>query len=161
MSNCRFGGFDNFDFHIFPLIRNTMERKNIIVEKSLEFSVEIIKFCEQLETNKKFVIARQLLRSGTSIGANVFEAQHAESKSDFIHKMKIAIKEANETLYWLLLCERSETYPTSSLKEFAEELVRIISKIILSSKNKFGKAMFWIGLSLTTFLIYKFKIVGL
>ena len=116
-----------------------MEQKNIIVEKSLEFSVEIIKFCELLEENKKFVIAKQLLRSGTSIGANIFEAQHAESKADFIHKMKIAIKEANETLYWLTICEKSNTYPTnSSLKESAEELIRIISKIILSSKNKFG-----------------------
>src|SRR6266404_8168301 len=109
-----------------------MEQKNIIVEKSLDFSSGIIKFCEQLEANKKFAIARQVLRSGTSVGANIFEAQHAESKADFIHKMKIAIKEANETLYWLLLCERNETYPTNSLKESAEELVRIISKIILS-----------------------------
>jgi four helix bundle protein len=114
-----------------------MEQKNIIVEKSLEFSVEIIKFCELLEENKKFVIAKQLLRSGTSVGANIFEAQHAESKPDFIHKMKIAIKEANETLYWLMICEKSNTYPTnSSLKESAEELIRIISKIILSSKSK-------------------------
>jgi len=136
-----------------------MEQKNIIVEKSLDFPLGIIKFCEQLEANKKFAIARQVLRSGTSVGANIFEAQHAESKADFIHKMKIAIKEANETLYWLLLCERSETYSTSSLKESAEELVRIISKIILSSKNKFGKAMFWIGLSVTTVLIYEFKIM--
>ena len=81
-----------------------MEQKNIVVEKSLQFSVEIIKFCELLDEHKKFVIAKQLLRSGTSIGANIFEAQHAESKADFIHKMKIAIKEANETLYWLIVC---------------------------------------------------------
>jgi four helix bundle protein len=113
-----------------------METKNVIVEKSLDFSVEIIRFCELLETNKKFVISKQLLKSGTSIGANVFEAQHAESKADFIHKMKIAVKEANETLYWLILCERSESYPNkSSLKESVEELIRIISKIILSSKQ--------------------------
>ncbi len=77
------------------------------------------------------------MRSGTSIGANVFEAQHAESKADFVHKMKIAIKEANETLYWLFICERSENYPTnSSLKQMTEELIRIISKIIISSKGK-------------------------
>ena len=136
-----------------------MEQKNIIVEKSLDFSVEIIKFCEKLETSKKFVVARQLLRSGTSIGANVFEAQHAESRSDFIHKMKIAIKEANETYYWLLLCERSESYPTSFLKESSEELIRIISKIILSSKNKFGKTLFLIGAVISTFLVYKFRAV--
>ena len=114
-----------------------MEKKNVIIEKSLDFGVEIVKFGELLEEKKKYVVAKQLLRSGTSIGANVFEAQHAESKADFVHKMKIAIKEANETLYWLFICERSENYPTnSSLKQMVEELIRIISKIIISSKGK-------------------------
>src|SRR5258706_884062 len=104
-----------------------MKTKNIIVEKSLDFGVLIVKFCELLEEKRKYVVAKQLLRSGTSIGANVFEAQHAESKADFIHKMKIAIKEANETLYWLFICERSENYPAnSSLKLMIEELIRII-----------------------------------
>lgn len=114
-----------------------MEQKNIIVDKSLDFGVEIVKYCELLEDKRKYVVAKQLLRSGTSIGANIFEAQHAESKADFIHKMKIAIKEANETLYWLLVCERSENYPVNiSLKELVEELIRIISKIIISTKGK-------------------------
>jgi len=113
-----------------------MQTKNVIVEKSLDFSVEIIQFCELLGTHKKFVIAKQLLRSGTSIGASVFEAQHAESKANFIHKIKIAVKEANETLYWLLLCERSNSYPTNThLKSLVEELIRIMSKIIVSSKK--------------------------
>lgn len=113
-----------------------METKNVIVEKSLDFGVEIVKFCELLDEKRKYVVSKQLLRSGTSIGANVFESQHAESKSDFAHKMKIAIKEANETLYWLFICERSENYPTnSSLKQMVEELIRIISKIIISSKK--------------------------
>jgi four helix bundle protein len=113
-----------------------MQTKNIIVEKSLVFSVEVIRFCELMGTQRKFVIANQLLRCGTSIGANVFEAQHAESKADFIHKMKLAIKEANETRYWLLLCERCSSYPTDiELKRLSEELIRIMSKIILSSKN--------------------------
>lgn len=114
-----------------------MEQRNIVVEKSLDFSVQIIKFCELLEANRKYVVAKQLLRSSTSIGANVFEAQHAESKADFVHKMKIAIKEANETLYWLMICERSESYPAnSSLQLMVEELIRIISKIIISSKGR-------------------------
>ena len=114
-----------------------MEQKNIIVDKSLDFGVQIVKYCELLEDKRKYVVAKQLLRSGTSIGANIFEAQHAESRADFIHKMKIAVKEANETLYWLLVCERSENYPVnSSLKELAEELIRIISKIIISTKGK-------------------------
>lgn len=113
-----------------------MGRENVIVEKSLNFGVEIVKFCELLDENRKFVVARQLLRAGTSIGANVFEAQHAESKADFVHKLKMAIKEANETMYWLLLCERSENYPdVSSLKLSAEELIRILSKIIVTSKG--------------------------
>lgn len=131
-----------------------METKNIIVEKSIDFSVEIIRFCELLDVNKKYIIAKQLLRSGTAIGANIFEAQHAESKADFIHKMKIAIKEANETLYWLILCERTDSYPDkSSLKLSVEELIRIISKIILSSKSKFGRMIFSLSLSLTTFFM--------
>ena len=114
-----------------------METKNAVVEKSLNFAVEIVKFCELLEEKRKYVVAKQLLRSGTSIGANVFESQHAESRADFIHKMKIAIKEANETLYWLQICEKSGNYPSnSSLKQLAEELIRIISKIIISSKGK-------------------------
>ncbi len=113
-----------------------METKNIIVEKSLDFGVEIVKFCELLDEKRKYVVSKQLLRSGTSVGANVFEAQHAESKADFIHKMKIASKEANETLYWLCICDKSENYPTnSSLKNMVDELIRIISKIIISSKK--------------------------
>ena len=113
-----------------------METKNIIVEKSLDFGVQIVKFCELLEEKRKYVVAKQLLRSGTSIGANVFEAQHPESNSDFIHKMKLAIKEANETLYWLCRCERSENYPVnSSLKTLVEEMISIISKIIISSRR--------------------------
>ena len=109
---------------------------NIVVEKSVDFSLEIIKFCETLEAARKYTVARQLLRSGTSIGANVFEAQHAESRADFIHKMKIASKEANETFYWLLLCEKSDFYPKSGhLKNLAEELMKILSRIIFSAKN--------------------------
>ena len=76
------------------------KEKNLIVELSFEFALKIIKYVEVLEQDKKFVIARQLLRSGTSIGANIREAQNAESKPDFIHKMKVACKEADETEYW-------------------------------------------------------------
>ena len=112
-----------------------MEKKNVIVEKSLDFVVEIVTFCELLEDKKKQVVAKQLLRSGTAIGANVFEAQHAERKADFVHKLKIGIKEANEILQQLFICERSENYPAnSSLKKMAEELIRFIPKIIISSK---------------------------
>ena len=112
------------------------DKENIIVEKTIDFSLLIVKYCTTLENNRKFVIANQLLKSGTSIGANVFEAQNAESKTDFIHKMKIAAKEASETLYWLILCERSEDYHFEiKLKDSLEEIIRILSKIISSSKS--------------------------
>ena len=75
------------------------DKDNVIVNKTIEFSLAVIQYCDLLEQRKKFVIAKQLLRSATSIGANVFEAQNAESKADFIHKMKIAAKETSETLY--------------------------------------------------------------
>ena len=85
---------------------------------------------------KRFVIANQLLRSSTSIGANVFEAQNAESKVDFIHKMKIAAKEASESLYWLILCEKSYGYTFEKRrKDDLEEIIRILSRIISTSKQ--------------------------
>jgi four helix bundle protein len=112
------------------------DKENVIVTKTLDFSVLVMEYCEALEQNKKFVVARQLLRSATSIGANVFEAQNAESKADFIHKMKIAAKEASETLYWLILCVRSKSYSyDSKLKEDLDEILKILSKIISSSKS--------------------------
>nr|MDA3928442.1 four helix bundle protein [Prolixibacteraceae bacterium] len=76
-----------------------METKNLILDLSLKFALEIIDYAELLENNRKFVISNQLLKSGTSIGANIREAQSAESKADFIHKFKIGDKEVNETEY--------------------------------------------------------------
>jgi four helix bundle protein len=111
------------------------DRDNLIVKLSLEFALDIIDFSELLEGNKKFAIAKQLLKSGTSIGANIREAQNAESKADFIHKMKIAIKEADETEYWLTLCEMSKNYPKNEqLKIKLQSIINILSKIISSSK---------------------------
>ena len=112
------------------------DKENIVVERCIAFSLSVIIYCELLDREKKFVISRQLLRAGTSIGANIFEAQNAESKKDFIHKMKIAAKEASEVMYWLILCERSESYPKDYvLKNKLGELIRIISKIISTSKK--------------------------
>jgi four helix bundle protein len=85
------------------------------------------------------VIFRQLLKSGTSIGANIHEAQNAESKADFIHKMKIATKELEETKYGLILCEKSKTYPTHlDLSKKINELGLILYKIV-STSIKFRK----------------------
>src|SRR5205085_11308525 len=87
------------------------EKDNLILKLTFQFSLDIIVFTEQLQQNKKFNLANQLFRSGTSIGANVRGAQGCESKPDFIHKMKIAYKEAEETSYWLELCKQAESYP--------------------------------------------------
>ena len=112
------------------------DKDNLIVKLTLEFALNIIEYTELLEDHKKYVIARQLLKSGTSIGANVKEAQNAESKVDFIHKMKIAAKETDETDYWLTLCEMSNNYPKDGqLKERLQAIIKIISKIISSSKS--------------------------
>lgn len=111
------------------------DQGNIIVEKSFQFALKIVKFCELLEKNKKFVLSHQLLKSGTSIGANIREAQNAESKADFIHKIKLALKEADETEYWLLICKNSPSYPFDEiLLSDVCELTKIMSKIISSSK---------------------------
>ena len=111
------------------------DKDNLIVDLTFKFSLVIIQYCEELEASKKYVIARQLLKSGTSIGANVREAQNAESKQDFIHKFKVAAKEADETEYWLQLCKQSANYPdTTSLLIDLESIIKVISKIISSSK---------------------------
>jgi four helix bundle protein len=111
------------------------DKDNLIVKLSLEFALDIIEYAEMLDNNKKYVIAKQLLKSGTSIGANIREAQNAESNTDFIHKMKIAAKEADETDYWIMLCEISKNYPKNEqLKEKLETIVKILSKIISTSK---------------------------
>jgi four helix bundle protein len=112
------------------------ESKNLIMDLSFEFALEIINYCEILEEKRKFVIANQLLKSGTSIGANIKEAQSAESKNDFIHKLKIALKEAEETEYWLLLCLRADKYPKpNDLLDKIKSLLKILTKIINTSKN--------------------------
>lgn len=111
------------------------DKENVIVNKTIEFSLSIIRYCEDLEQGRKYTIAKQLLRAATSIRANVFEAQNAESKADFIHKMKVAAKETSETLYWLILCERSEGYQFDhKLRNDLDEIVKILSKIIASAK---------------------------
>ena len=112
------------------------DKENIIVEKSFKFALKIVLYCETLEENKNYVISRQLLRSGTSIGANVREAQNAESKADFIHKMKLAAKEADETEYWLLICQHTPSYPFDvNLLTDMRELIKILSKILSSAKT--------------------------
>lgn len=115
---------------------NEKYKDNLILIKSFQFAKKVVQYSEKLEENKKFVIANQLLKSGTSIGANIKEAQSAESRADFIHKIKIAMKEADETEFWLFLCNELENYPnTEDLLIDIFEILKISNKIISSSKN--------------------------
>ena len=114
-------------------------RENIIKDKSFAFAVRIVKLCRYLQESKKeFVLSKQLLKSGTSIGAMVREAEHGETKNDFIHKIAIAQKEANETLYWLELLKDTEYLSLAefeSINENAVEIIKIITNIIKTAKN--------------------------
>ena len=113
------------------------DKENLIVNKTFEFALGIIDYTEALRSFHKYEMASQLFRSGTSIGANVWEAQNAESSADFIHKFKIAAKEADETNYWLKLCKASPHYsdPNPEILTECNSVIRIISKIISSSKK--------------------------
>jgi len=113
-----------------------MDKKNVIVEKSFEFALAIIEYADELENLRKYVIARQLLKAGTSIGANIREAQSCESRADFIHKLKISAKEAEETEYWLLLCKHAKTYPPcDQLFPLLNEIQRLLTSIIFTCKK--------------------------
>lgn len=110
---------------------------NPILKLTFDFSLSIINYCDILDSSKKYTISRQLLKSGTSIGANSMEAQNAESKADFIHKIKIAAKEADETQYWLLLCSFSGKYPEcNSLLIQLESIQKVLNKILGTARKK-------------------------
>jgi four helix bundle protein len=111
------------------------DKPNLIVDLTFDFSLKIIEFTELLEAKRKFNMANQLFKSGTSIGANVSEAQGAESKNDFKHKCKIAYKEAEETEYWLKLCKHAKSYPfEQDMLDDVQSIMRILGKIISSTK---------------------------
>lgn len=116
---------------------------NIIKDKSFAFALRIVKVYQYLVDKKEFVLRKQLLRCGTSVGALVREAEHAESKADFIHKMAIAQKEANETDYWIELLYQSNYLEASaydSISKDIKELNKILASIIITSKEKkYGK----------------------
>jgi four helix bundle protein len=115
------------------------KKSNPLLEKSYDFALAIVQFTRILQLEKKeYVLSKQLLRSGTAIGALSEEAQQAESKPDFIHKLAIANKEAHETHYWLRLIRDSEleSNQVDVLIERSEELKRLLVSIIKSSKSK-------------------------
>ncbi len=114
--------------------------RNPVLKLSFDFSLMVIEYCELLDANKQYVISRQLLRSGTSIGANSMEAQNAESKADFIHKMRIAAKEAEETQYWLWLCNYSPKYPNcDALISKLDEVNKVVGSIVNTARKNLVK----------------------
>ena len=112
-----------------------MAKQNILVEKSFAFSVQIFDLYQSLIEMKHFDLARQVFRSGTSIGANIKEAQRAVSKKDFINKLGIALKEADETQYWFDLINLKILNVESALLKELDELIRLLVSIIKSAKN--------------------------
>ena len=123
-------------------MNETMKPDNTIADKSFEFAVRIVNLAKYLRIEEKeFVLSKQLLRSGTSIGANVAEGQRAQSRADFNSKMSIALKEANETCYWLRLLYRTDYLSKEgfdSIKKDVDELIYILTAICktASVKNK-------------------------
>ncbi len=118
-------------------MKKELIESNPILKMTFDFSLIVIDYCNVLDSEREYTISRQLLKSGTSIGANGMEAQNAESKADFIHKMKIVAKEADETQYWLMLCDYSKTSPECNgvlLK--LEEIQKVLNKILGSARRK-------------------------
>lgn len=114
--------------------------ENVIVSKSYTFSVKVVRFCFEMQKQKKeYIISRQLLRSATSVGANIEEAQGAISKAEFIAKIQISLKEAKETKYWIRLIIDAEVFDTNKNFEILKdcnELIVILTSILKTAKSK-------------------------
>lgn len=115
-------------------------KDNIIQEKSLDFSIRIVRLCRYLQEEKHdYIISKQIIRCGTSVGANVRESRNAQSTADFVSKLNIALKEADETEFWLEVLYRSETISEqmyTSLKNDVDELIAILTSIVKTLKDK-------------------------
>ncbi len=115
-------------------------KENVVKNKSFDFALRIVKLYQYLcNAKKEFVLSKQLLRSGTSIGANVREAEHGQSKKDFIHKLSISLKEANETDYWIALLYKADYIDNVqyiSIKSDIDEIMKLLVAIIKTSKIK-------------------------
>lgn len=114
-------------------------KENLINQRTFSFAVEIVNICREIQhIEKEYVLTKQLIRSATSIGANLEEAQAAVSKADFIHKNHISLKEARETRYWLRILKATKIGELSRIDCFiceAEEIIFIITKILLTAKS--------------------------
>lgn len=119
-------------------------KENILQTNSTTFAIRIINLRKYLVTNhKEYELSKQVLRSGTAIGAQIMEGEYAQSKADFIHKFHIAIKEANETKYWLSLLSETEYIQNElheSLKTDCEELLKLLTASIKTAKNNLEKS---------------------
>ena len=108
-----------------------MERDNLIARLSLDFAVRIVKLRKYLsETKNEYILSKQILRSGTSIGANIYESEHAQSKDDFLAKLYISLKEANETKYWLELLHLSDYIDDNQYESIINDLGKIIGTLV-------------------------------
>jgi four helix bundle protein len=115
---------------------NSELRINTVVQdKSFLFAKLMIRFCLELKEQKHFELSGQVIRSGTSIGANIREAQRAESKKDFKHKLRIALKEADETKYWLELINSEIVEVSREIKDLNEEIIKLLVSIIKNTKD--------------------------
>ncbi|MDN3595855.1 four helix bundle protein [Zunongwangia endophytica] len=114
------------------------KKENIILNLSVEFALSIIDYSKTLRVQQHYDIASQLVRSGTSVGANIWEAQSSESRKDFVHKLKVADKEAKEVEYWLLLCKSSIhiTNYDISMDDKLLSIQKLLSRIISTNKKK-------------------------
>ena len=111
-------------------------KKDLLREKSFAFALRIIKLSQYLQKDhKEYVLSKQIIRSGTSIGALIREAQYAQSKADFLHKLTIALKEANETEYWLLLLKESGYLNDKMLQSIQPEIDELLKLLISSTKK--------------------------
>ncbi|SFV59843.1 ATPase involved in DNA repair [hydrothermal vent metagenome] len=111
-------------------------KKDLLREKSFAFALRIIKLSQYLQKeHKEYILSKQVIRSGTSIGALIREAQYAQSKADFLHKLTIALKEANETEYWLLLLNKSGYLDNKMLQSIQPEIDELLKLLISSTKK--------------------------
>ncbi len=118
-----------------------MEKENLIAKLSLDFALRIVKLRKYLvETKREYVLSKQILRCGTSIGANIYESEHAQTKADFIAKLYISLKEANETKYWLELLYRAEYIENKLYESMGNDLGKIIGTLVNIIKKAKGIA---------------------
>jgi four helix bundle protein len=119
-----------------------MDNNNTVAQKSVDFSIRLINVYKKLVSDKEWIMSKQMFRSGTAIGALIREAEHAQSKADFLNKMNISLKEANDTEYWLYLLFKGEYFSENeyiSLSNDCKELIKMLVKIVKTTKENLGR----------------------